>query len=170
MRFQHLLSGGSFRTDTPISVSVLNLTVIFLRREQIPSCVFLSSYYQGEIHYRGEKRVCKNACSRFSPGNNGHIVIFFGRKFHYIAIYVGIFYYRTISHLGGGAIHGESYSLIVPIPSTNLFACKFAIVGFILTIKKQRTKFSSANFQKMLSSSYIILRIQRQEGKLCRSK
>ena len=29
------------------------------------------------------------------------------------------------------------------------------------TTKKQMTKFSSANFQKMLSPSYIILRIQR---------
>ena len=34
-----------------------------------------------------------------------------------------------------------------------------------LTTKKQTTKFSSANFQKMLSPSYIILRIQRLEGK-----
>ena len=57
MRFQHLLSGGSFRTDTPISVSVLNLTVIFLRREQIPSCVFLSSYYQGKSTIE-EKKGC----------------------------------------------------------------------------------------------------------------
>ena len=30
-----------------------------------------------------------------------------------------------------------------------------------LTIKKQTTKFSSANFQKMLSPSYTILRIQK---------
>ena len=37
-----------------------------------------------------------------------------------------------------------------------------------LTTKKQ-TKFSSAYFQKMLSPSYIILRIQRLEGKKCRS-
>ena len=39
-----------------------------------------------------------------------------------------------------------------------------------LTTKKQMTKFSSANFQKMLSSSYVILRIQRLEAKQCRSR
>ena len=33
-----------------------------------------------------------------------------------------------------------------------------------LTTKKQTTKFSSANFQKMLSPNYIILRIQRRGG------
>ena len=33
-----------------------------------------------------------------------------------------------------------------------------------LTTEKQTTKFSSANFQKMLSPSYILLRIQRLEG------
>ena len=38
------------------------------------------------------------------------------------------------------------------------------------TIKKQTTKFSSANFQKLLRPSYIMLRIQRQEGKQCRSR
>ena len=36
------------------------------------------------------------------------------------------------------------------------------------TTKKQRTKFSNANFKKMLSPSYIILRIHRLEGKQCR--
>ena len=39
-----------------------------------------------------------------------------------------------------------------------------------LTTEKQTTNFSSANFQKMLSPSYIILRIQRLEGKQCRSR
>ena len=34
-----------------------------------------------------------------------------------------------------------------------------------LTTKKLMTKFSSANFQNMLSPSYFILKIQRQEGK-----
>ena len=33
-----------------------------------------------------------------------------------------------------------------------------------LTAEKQTTKFLSANFQKMLSPSYIILRIQRLEA------
>ena len=33
----------------------------------------------------------------------------------------------------------------------------------IAPTKKQTTKFSSANYQKMLSPSYIILRIQRLE-------
>ena len=36
-----------------------------------------------------------------------------------------------------------------------------------LTTKKQTTKFSFANFQKMLSPSYIILSIQRLEDKRC---
>ena len=36
------------------------------------------------------------------------------------------------------------------------------------TTKKQTTKYSSANFQKKLSLSYIILRIQRLNGKQCR--
>ena len=34
-----------------------------------------------------------------------------------------------------------------------------------LTAKKQTTKFSSANFQKMLSPSHITLRIQRLKSK-----
>ena len=38
------------------------------------------------------------------------------------------------------------------------------------TTKKQTTKFSSANFQKMWSPSYITLRIQRLEGNQCRSR
>ena len=40
----------------------------------------------------------------------------------------------------------------------------------LLTTKKQTTKFSSANFKKMLSPSYIILRIQRLESKQCRCR
>ena len=39
-----------------------------------------------------------------------------------------------------------------------------------LTIKNQTTKFSSANFQKTLSPSYIIVRIQRREDKQCKSR
>ena len=38
-----------------------------------------------------------------------------------------------------------------------------------LTTKKHTTKFS-ANFRKMSSPSYIVLIIQRQEGKQCRSR
>ena len=37
-----------------------------------------------------------------------------------------------------------------------------------LTTEKQTIKFSSANFQKILNPSYIILRIQRLESKQCR--
>ena len=36
--------------------------------------------------------------------------------------------------------------------------------------KKRMTKFSAANFHKMFCPSYIILRIQRQKGKQCRSR
>ena len=39
-----------------------------------------------------------------------------------------------------------------------------------LTTKKQTTKFLSANFPKMFSPSYIILRSQRLKGKQCRSR
>ena len=39
-----------------------------------------------------------------------------------------------------------------------------------LTTKQQTTKFSSANFQEMWGPCYIILRIQRLEGKQCRSR
>ena len=39
-----------------------------------------------------------------------------------------------------------------------------------LTTKKQMTKFSSANFQKILSPSYIILRIQILGSKQCRNR
>ena len=39
-----------------------------------------------------------------------------------------------------------------------------------LITKKQTTKYSSANFQKMVSPSFIILRIQRLEDKQCRSR
>ena len=39
-----------------------------------------------------------------------------------------------------------------------------------LTTKELMAKFSSANFQKLLSPRYIILRLQRLEGKQCRSR
>ena len=39
-----------------------------------------------------------------------------------------------------------------------------------LTTEKQTTKFSTANFQKNFNPSYTILRIQRLEGKQCRSR
>ena len=39
-----------------------------------------------------------------------------------------------------------------------------------ITTKSQTTKFSSANFQKKLSSIYTIWRNQRLEGKQCRSQ
>ena len=40
--------------------------------------------------------------------------------------------------------------------------------NFILT--KQTTKFASANFQKMFSLSFVILRIQKLVDKQCRSR
>ena len=39
-----------------------------------------------------------------------------------------------------------------------------------LTNEKQTIKFSSANFQKMSSPSYVLLRIQKVGGKQCRSR
>ena len=50
----------------------------------------------------------------------------------------------------------------------NFVVCFLALNS--LTTEKQTTKFSSANFQKMLSPSYIILRIQNLGGKQCRSR
>ena len=69
----------------------------------------------------------------------------------------------------------------VPIPfwrSSSVWVCQgnFLTIFRVITIlaleipKKQTTKFSSAIFQKMLSPSYIILRIQRLEGKQCISR
>ena len=48
--------------------------------------------------------------------------------------------------------------------------CKLPYSINSLTTKKQTTKYSSANFQKTLSPSCIILRIQRLESKQCRSR
>ena len=49
--------------------------------------------------------------------------------------------------------------------------CRSGVVSTLsLPFKKQTTKFSSANFKKMLSPGYVILRIQRLECKQCRSR
>ena len=54
---------GNFRTDTRISVSVLNSG-----GSKFHHIVFsLQSYYLGKIHYK-EKHLCKNTYSRFFPG------------------------------------------------------------------------------------------------------
>ena len=57
-------------------------------------------------------------------------------------------------------------------PCTNSFKILDGGTGnsvIFLTAKKQTTKFLSAKFQKLLSPSYIILRIQRLEDKQHRS-
>ena len=60
--------------------------------------------------------------------------------------------------------------------SSNFYASKMAFPQLSLfnslttCTQNQLAKFSSANFQKMLSPSYIILRIQRLDGKQCRSR
>ena len=58
-------------------------------------------------------------------------------------------------------------SLIQFVRNLRKYLVKRAPAGCInsLTSKKQSTKFASANFKKMLSPSYIILRTQRLEGK-----
>ena len=63
-------------------------------------------------------------------------------------------------------------STLVIYPKNILYRDSFDITNSFnsLTTEKQTTTFSSANFQKMLSPSYIILRIQRLEGKQCRSR
>ena len=55
---------------------------------------------------------------------------------------------------------------LTTLPKKSQYKC--LIINFFTT-KKQMTKFSSANFQKILRPSYIILRIQRLEGKQGRS-
>ena len=57
-------------------------------------------------------------------------------------------------------------------PHVALHSLQIKLLMFknLLTTEKQKTKFSSANFQKILNPSYIILRIQRLEGKQCRSR
>ena len=53
---------------------------------------------------------------------------------------------------------------------TILVSCALIYILFLYTTKKQTTKFLSAYFKKILSPSYIIFRIQRLEGKQCRSR
>ena len=45
-----------------------------------------------------------------------------------------------------------------------MYGDTLALPELICSFKKQTTKFSSADFQKMLSPNYIILRIQRLEA------
>ena len=58
------------------------------------------------------------------------------------------------------------------IPNKSMWNWSVKVCKWVnsLTLKKHTTKFSSANFQKMLSPSYIILRTQRLECKQCRSR
>ena len=56
------------------------------------------------------------------------------------------------------------YPKRLPLPLLKIAKKKWNNVNS-LTVEKQTTKFSSANFKKILSPSYIILRIQRLEGK-----
>ena len=72
-------------------------------------------------------------------------------------------YVKTSFRFDGGI-----WDLIVLVPGNSLII--YCRILNSLTTKKQKTKFWSANFQKMLSSSYDTLRIQRLEGKQCRSK
>ena len=70
----------------------------------------------------------------------------------------------------GREIISETLELVVQ--HVTFYILLLVLIGTFnsLTTKKQTTKFSSANFQKMLSPSYVILRIQRLEGKQCRSR
>ena len=52
-----------------------------------------------------------------------------------------------------------------------VYCCRYNILMLnSLTTIRQTTNFSSANFQKMLNPSFIILRIQKLEGKQCKSR
>ena len=72
-------------------------------------------------------------------------------------------------HFRGGG--GEGVELEVT-RSTPMQVCRYGVTCLLfnsLTTEKQTTKFSSANFQKISNPNYTILRIQRLEGKQCRS-
>ena len=72
---------------------------------------------------------------------------------------------------GGGRVHSaQGTTQFVDHKLTRIIQKELQSLINSLTTEKQTTKFSSANFQKMLSPSYIILRIQRLEGKQCRSR
>ena len=64
----------------------------------------------------------------------------------------------------------QKFSYMFYYSSANGVTCTLEVTLNSLTTKKLTTKLSSANFQKMLSPGYIILRIQRLEGKHCRSR
>ena len=73
---------------------------------------------------------------------------------------------------GGGAGCGGKgterlVSISVPLQSKICFN-RHCIKS--LSIKRQTTKFTSANFQKKSFPSYYILRIRRLEGKQCTSR
>ena len=57
---------------------------------------------------------------------------------------------------------------LLNMPQTTSNLHSHIIIFNSLTTEKQTTKFLSANFQKILNPSYIILRIQRLESKQCR--
>ena len=63
----------------------------------------------------------------------------------------------------------KNYPLLSPNTPSYLELCNVLVSFNSLTTEKQTTKFLSANFQKILNPSYTILRIQRLEGKQCRS-
>ena len=54
-------------------------------------------------------------------------------------------------------------------PHLDLRCMQIQLSLTLLTTKTQTTKFTSANFQKLLGPSYIILKIQLPEGIQCRS-
>ena len=72
--------------------------------------------------------------------------------------------FSLLNTLGFILIAPTSSTLYQWLPNTLPYILKS------LTSKKQMRKFLSAKFQKMISPNHIILRIQRQEGKQCRSR
>ena len=98
--------GGIFRTDTRISVSDLNLTIMNLEGENSISSMFSCNHIlpgRG-IHYKGDNSDAKTRQENFPRGN----IYISGGRFHYKAIFSdGKFFYGKIIVIffgdGGGA-------------------------------------------------------------------
>ena len=73
---------------------------------------------------------------------------------------------------GGGDVGGGGVLLIIFYISL-LHQSVLTVTVVVLALempKKQATKFTSATIKKVFSSSYIMLRIQKLEGKQCGSR
>ena len=111
--------------------------------------------------------------------SNDNIAWFKNSIFENLCFFCCSIYIWAVTY-SGKLIHSTVFPSFLLQMTTSVTLClvvyicsyrsKFMPLINSLTTEKQTTKFSSPNFQKMLSPSYIILRIQRLEGKQCRSR